>query len=136
MNKRTLILIAAFAALSLLVAACEFSFSTANIADAFMAADPDGNTRTTTYSQDAIFYAIVDLANAPDDTTVKASWYAVNAQDIEPNFLIDEVSITSTDGRLTFDLQNAPNMLWPIGSYRVDLYLNEKLDRSLEFTVQ
>jgi hypothetical protein len=30
----------------------------------------------------------------------------------------------------------AAGMLWSAGSYRVDLYLNDKLDRSLDFSVQ
>ena len=132
--KRTLLLIAVLAMLTLTAAEC--SFSTANIAQAYMAEDPDGNTPTTVYQGDSIFYAIVDLANAPDETVVKASWYAVNAEGIDPNFFIDEAVITTGDGRLTFNLQNQAGMLWPAGSYRVELYLNDKLDRSLEFTVQ
>jgi hypothetical protein len=132
--KRTLLIIAVLVFLTLTAAQC--SVSTANISQAFMAEDPDGNTVTTIYQADAVFYAIVDLANAPEDTVIKASWYAVQAADTEPNFFIDEASITSSDGRLTFNLQNQAGMLWPSGTYRVDLYLNDKLDRSLEFSVQ
>ncbi len=132
--KRTLLLIAVVAMLTLTAAEC--SVSTANISNAFMAADPDGNSPTTIYQGDAIFYAIVSLANAPDDTTVKASWYAVNAAGTEPNFLIDEATVTGSDGVYTFNLQNQAGFIWPVGSYRVDLYLNDKLDRSLDFTVQ
>lgn len=124
------------AALALSMAACEFSFSTANIADAYMVADPDGAQRVTSYSPDATFYAIVDLANAPSDTVVKASWIAVNAEGAEPNFLIDEATITGGDAQLTFNLQNEAGFVWPIGSYRVDLYLNDELSTSLEFQVQ
>lgn len=122
--------------LALAVSACEFSFSTANFSDAFMAADPDGAQRTTTYAQDAVFYAIVDLVNAPDDTEVKAVWIAVNAEGVEPEFAIDDVTLISGDARLTYDLTNAPNTLWPIGDYRVDLYLNNELETSLAFQVQ
>jgi hypothetical protein len=132
--KRTLLLIAVLAFLTLTAAEC--SFSTANIAQAFMSADPDGSTPTTVYTSDAVFYAIADLANAPEDTTVKAQWFAVNAADTESNFFIAEASIQSSDDRITFDLTNEAGMLWPSGSYRVDLYLNDKLDRSLEFRVQ
>jgi hypothetical protein len=104
MNKRTLLIIAVLAALTLTAAEC--SVSTANIPEAYMAADPDGAQPTTTYTSEATFYAIVTLANAPDGTTLKASWYAVNAEGTEPNFLIDEASITGSDGVYTFDLTN------------------------------
>jgi hypothetical protein len=131
--KRTLLIIAVLAMLTLTAAQC--SFSAANIAQAFMSEDSDGNTVTTIYQADSIFYAIVDLANAPEDTVVKASWYAVNAEGVEANFFIAEASIQSSDDRITFDLTNEAGMLWPSGSYRVDLYLNDKLDRSLDFSV-
>lgn len=134
MKKIAFVIILATLALS--VAACEFSFSTANISDAYMAADPDGAQRTTSYAPDATLYAIVELANAPDDTVVKASWYAVSVEGVEPNFLIDEATITGGDARLTFDLQNEAGFIWPTGSYRVDLYLNDELNTSLEFQVQ
>jgi hypothetical protein len=39
-----------------------------------MATDEDGSNRTTVFSQEAVFYAMVDLKNAPDDTKLKAVW--------------------------------------------------------------
>jgi hypothetical protein len=136
MNKTRFKLAAAFAALALLALACGFNVSTANFSNAFMAADPDGNQPTTVYAPEDPFYAIVDLANAPDDTTVRAVWTAVNVEGEAPDTLIDETSITSGDARLTFDLTNAVDMIWPTGTYRVDLYLNDELKESLSFSVQ
>ena len=93
MSRKNVFAIAILVSLAFAVAACEFSFSTANIANAYMAADAAGSQPTTVFSQDAVFYAIVDLANTP-------------------------------------------NTLWPLGQYRADIYLNDKLDTSLEFEVQ
>ncbi len=114
--------------------ACGFNFSTANISQAELAKDPDGVESTTVFAQDENIYAVVELSNAPDDTTVKAVWTAVEADGLEPNYLIGETSLTSGDGSLHFDLTN--ENLWPTGNYKVDLYLNEKLDRTLTFTVE
>lgn len=136
MNKRSFVLVVALALLAFSATACEFSFSTANIANAFMAADHDGTQPTTVFNQDAVFYAIIDLANAPDDTTVKAVWIGVDIEGTDPETTIDEVVITSGDARLTFDLTNAPGLLWPLGQYRVDIYLNDELKTSLDFKVQ
>jgi hypothetical protein len=122
--------------LALLAMACGFNVSTANFANAFMSADSDGNQPTTVYGQEDVFYAIVDLANAPDDTVVRAVWFAVDAEGEEPNTQIDDVSVTSGDARLTFDLTNATGMIWPTGTYRVDLYLNDELKTTLNFSVQ
>jgi len=114
--------------------ACGFSVSTASIDDAWMAADEEGSQRTTAFPQDATFYAIVDLANAPDDTTVRAAWTAVEVEGTDPDTAIDETELTTGSGNLVFQLNN--ENLWPAGRYKVDLYLNDELDRTLEFEVQ
>jgi hypothetical protein len=114
--------------------ACGGSFSTANFQDAYMSNDTDGTSRTTVYGQDAIFYAQVDLKNAPDDTKLKAVWFAVNAEGVEANFQIEETEFTSSDGLIHFELSN--DSLWPIGQYKVDLYLNDTLTQTLTFDVQ
>ncbi len=125
-----------FAALALFVStlACEFNASTANISDAYLARDEQGANRTTIFAQDEIFFCIIQLANAPDDTTVKVVWYVVDAQDTAPNLLIDQVEATSGDGIIPFNLTN--NGLWPLGSYKAEIYLNGTLDRTLDFEVQ
>lgn len=114
--------------------ACGGSFSTANISNAYTTANPDGGSPTTVFAQDQIFYAIVQLANAPDDTTVKAVWTAVQVEGYDGEMYLDETVLTSGDGKLTFQLSNSN--LWPIGRYKVDLYLNDTLDRTLEFEVR
>ena len=72
------------------VLACNFSASTANITDAKMTKDSDGKQSTTVFAQDETFYCIVQVANAPSDTKVKAVWTAVEADGVDPNFVIGE----------------------------------------------
>jgi hypothetical protein len=122
------------ALLILTALACSFNVTTANISEAKLAKDPDGDQPTATFAQDEAFYCVVELANAPDDTKVKAAWTVVEAQDTDPNVLIDETEITTGDGKIHFDLTN--DKLWPAGKYKVELYLNDKLDRTLEFQVE
>lgn len=123
----------ALMALILSALACEFSASTANISDAWMSTDEGGAERVTAFTQDAVFYAQVDLQNAPDDTTLKAVWMAVEAQDTEPNFVITETEFVTGDGLVHFTLSN--DNLWPTGKYKVDLYMNGELANTLEFEV-
>ena len=127
------------AALVLLVSACSVSFSTANVSDAWLSTDEAGQQRTTTFSQNAVFYAKVDVRNAPEDTRVRSVWYAVEAENIEPNFKIDEVTYTvpqSGNVMVTFNLSN--DLLWPRGRYKVEIYLNDATEpaRTLTFDVQ
>jgi hypothetical protein len=132
-QKRPTIYLAAVV-LILTTLACSFSASTANIKDAYLTADSDGEQPQEVFSPDQGFYLQVNLANAPDDTVVKASWIAVEVEGVEPNYVIDEVEINTGLPIVTFDLVN--DNLWPQGSYRVDLYLNGDLDQSLEFEVR
>lgn len=114
--------------------ACGFNLSTANISQAQTARDEEGNDPTTVFAQDDVFYAVIELENAPDDTALKAVWTAVEADDTEPDFMIDEVEITAGSGSVNFNLTN--DKLWPVGNYKVDIYLNDELDRTLEFEVE
>ena len=120
--------------LTLLLVACEFSASTANIRSATLARDEDAAQPTTTFEPNETFYLVVDLANAPDDTNVRAVWYAVDVGNAaEPNTLIDEAGLSSGSSVVTFNL--APDSPWPPGSYKVELYLNDELNQTLDFTV-
>jgi hypothetical protein len=131
-NKLPILL--AILALAVSVLACGGSVSSANIGDAWLSTDAEGSNRTTVFSQNDTMNLFIDLKNAPDDTEVKVSWIAVNADGVDQNHVINESNYTSGDGTVHFDLSN--DNLWPVGSYKVDVYLNGKLDRSLTFEVQ
>jgi hypothetical protein len=124
----------AIALMMLALVAC--SASTANISDAKMARDKEGKDATTTFAPTDTFYSVVNLANAPDDTKVRAVWTAVSAEGIDPNKQLQEVPITSGDAQLNFKLTNSAD--WPTGKYRIDLYLNDGKDpvKTLDFEVR
>lgn len=134
MTKNKIQIVIVISTIVLLTLGCGFSVSTANITEAYLTANSDGSGETTVFSNDQNFYCIVKVANAPDDTTLKAVWTAVNADGVDPNYVIDEVSIvTGGQSTFTFDLQN--DSLWPSGSYKVDIYMDDSLDQSLAFSV-
>ena len=121
--------------LMLISLACGGSISTANIANAWIAADDAGSMPTTTFSQDAPgFYALVDLQNAPDDTVLRAVWIAENVQDVDPGFVIDEAELEIGSTIAHFSLEN--DNLWPTGQYKVEIYLNDELEETLTFEVR
>jgi hypothetical protein len=134
MKWNNLPVVFAIVALVVSVIACGGSFSTANIEDAWLTTDEEGANRTTVFSQSDTFNLFVDLRNAPDDTNLKASWIAVNAEGVDANSVVYESDYTSSDDTIRFFLTN--DQLWPVGSYKVDVYLNGSLERSLDFQVQ
>ncbi len=132
-QRKTLFsLIGLFLALTL---ACSISANTAKITDAYTARDVNGTPEATkVFSQNEVFYALVTLDNAPDDTVTKAVWYAADAEGTAKNTKIDEAEFTSGDQQITFNLSN--DQSWPVGTYKVEIYLNDKLNQTLEFSVE
>lgn len=116
--------------------ACNFSASTANITNAHMATDANDTAQTTVYSPDApTFYCYFDLSNAPDDTVVKGVWTLVSAEGYDANSPIDSAEITGSDNSYYFSLDRAAES-WPVGQYKIDLYINDKLVQTVNFEVQ
>lgn len=131
MNKRNLLIGLLIGMLVLSALACEFSASTASIKDAYLATDETGTQKTTEFTQDQPFIFIVSQANAPDSTKVKAVWYAYDETGMATQFVEKEM-ITGETPIIFSATNNGP---WPVGKYKVELYLNDKLDRTLEFSV-
>jgi hypothetical protein len=115
--------------------ACGGSFSTAKIDNARLTSDESGTQETTVYTPSETFYCIVEVANAPEDTTLRVVWTAVDVEGEEPNLELQQTEATvGEDNVFTFHLTN--DSQWPAGQYKVDIYLNDELDRTLEFQVQ
>ena len=141
--KRILVSIALLLAVAVVVAACSASFSTANISNAVLAKDVKGDKfdpidPTSTFPADQpVIHLVVTLKNAPSGTTVKATWTAVDVGDAAPaNTMIDEAEMTMDgSGNVHFTLSLPSSGVWPVGKYKADIYLNGKLDKTVEFTV-
>jgi hypothetical protein len=132
MKKRNWMILFSLAVLALSAMACEFSATTATIKDAYLVTDESSGQKTTSYTQDQPFVFVVEQANAPDDTKVKAVWYSVDESGKATQFV--EKEMTTGGSPVTFSATN--NGPWPIGNYKVELYLNDKLNKTLEFSVK
>ncbi|MEM7802163.1 MAG: S1C family serine protease [Chloroflexota bacterium] len=109
------------------------SFSTANIGSVTLTRDSAGNDQTTVFNPNDSFFLTVEALNAPESTLLNAEWVAVAVENVPENTVIDNEMLEAPTGTYTFDLAN--NNPWPQGSYRVDLYLTEELNQSIEFQV-
>ena len=129
--------------------ACNVSFSTAKITDATLAkdvnADKEAVGATNIFDPHVpVIHCVVKLANAPEDTKVRAKWSVVNVPGQEPNYKIVESDVDNAGGGkniVDFTLTPPPQGL-PLGEYKVDIYLNpkpEKADppaKTLTFTIK
>ncbi len=92
----------------------------------------------TTFRSDAReFYCAFNVGNAPAGTTIKAVLIAVDIGEYaKPNSALITLSLVLDKGPMPghFTFTNTYN--WPPGKYRVELYLNDRLTKTLDFTVE
>jgi hypothetical protein len=110
-----------------------------NIENLRMAFDEDGNNPTTVFAPTDIFYVVGELNNAPAGTLVDAKWLAVQIEGYTADELIYEQTISdftdeSFTGTIYFQLSNDSG--WPVGDYKVDIYLDGNYVQSVLFSVQ
>jgi hypothetical protein len=126
------------AVLALVASSLACSLTEMSLENARMAFDQDGVNVTSTYSSTDVFYAVADLKNAPQGTVLEAKWIAVNVEGYDANFEFQTQPLDITEetftGTIYFQLSNDNG--WPVGDYKVDLYLNGELKQSVTFNVQ
>lgn len=122
--------LAVIGTLLVIVTACNFSFSTARIADAKMAKgvsekmEPIDATNTFE-TTDEVVHCLVVLGNAPDKTRVKAVWIAVKAEGQNPNDKFGETEVEGGGAKNVVDFTYGPPPAGlPVGEYKVDIYVN------------
>lgn len=142
--KRILSFVSFALVVAVVAAACEVSFSTANITQAVLAKDITGDNfepvdPTSTFPTDQpVINLVVTVANAPSETKVKTVWTAVDVGEAAPaNTKIDEAELAmDASGNAHFTLSLPNSGAWPVGKYKVEIYLNDKLDRALEYAIE
>jgi hypothetical protein len=80
-------------------------------------------------------FARFTLADVPPGSQLRAVWIAEQAAGIPSGYVLGETTssdVGGTQNQGAFLHARPPNG-WPTGSYRVDLYLNGELERSIGF---
>ena len=115
--------------------ACHFKFSTANIATVTLSKDYQGGKAidpTETFSpQNHTFHAVVKVNNAPAGTVVGASWTIL--EDGEEVVHTKEFVLDGDQDFAHFTLSNPQD--WESGTYRVEITLDGKAKRTIDFAV-
>lgn len=127
------------AVLVLIAASLACSFGDPTLDNVRTAKDQDGKQPATVFSVSDTIYVVSDLSNGKAGNVVTSKWYAVNVEGIEANLMFDEADITIQDetfnGNVYF-YYPPPEGGWPLGSYKVEIYFNDALINTVEFSVQ
>ncbi|MBI3650836.1 MAG: hypothetical protein HY231_07275 [Acidobacteria bacterium] len=146
MNRKTSIVLFLLIALAAIGATCEVNYSSAKISDATLAKEVNANKEaidnTTSFDPAVpVIHCVVKLANAPEDTKLKAKWSIVNVAGEEPNTKMVESNIDAVGKNNILDFTFTPSGKGlPPGEYKVDVYLNPKdgdqPTKTLPFTIK
>ncbi len=102
-----------------------------------MATEGDGKGSTTVYHTTPVFFVAGEVVGAKTDMKVAARLTAIQvvATEVPANHVFGRQEKSVRDGTFVF-MFNSPVSAWPRGSYKVDVFLNEELKQTLNFTVE
>ncbi len=140
-TSKLLIMLASVAILATMLACDAVSSYLAagpTVSNIRMTTDSSGATSTASYAPGDAFYVFADLKGLSKGSVVEAKWYAVNAQGIDQNQVINtsDYDYEPGIGYVYFQLTTSDGTAWPTGTYRVELYLDGAKVGEQGFTVQ
>ena len=127
------------AVIALVVAslACSFGAPAEPTASNFyMATDQEGNNRTTVFSSTDDFFVHFDVAGIEVGTPFQSRWYVLDVEGQDPNTPFQTIDYAYEEGigNIYFQLTNADG--WPVGNYKVEIYMNGTKVGEQLFSVQ
>ena len=84
---------------------------------------------------DIPIHCIVVLAK-PDPAAVRMNFVAVKVNGVKPDSRIVSASFATQQGQDRVFFTGKPHGKWTAGSYRIDVFVNDKLEKSLDFEVK
>lgn len=132
-------LVVLFAVLALVASSLACSFGDPALDNVRTAKDQDGNQPSSVFSAGDTIYVVTDLSNGVIGNVVTSKWYAVNVEGVDANLMFDEADINiEEDGfnGTVYFYYPPQDGGWPAGSYKVEVYFNDALVSTVDFTVE
>lgn len=127
-------------AAGIVVAACgsRSAQSGPRFASVILTDDEASKTEKTVFAPDTPrVYVVFTMANAPQGTVIKSVWIAEKTEVADPNTTLDEATLTmggaQNSGRFWY---SRPTNGWPVGEYRVDLFIGERQAETRRFKIE
>jgi hypothetical protein len=97
-----------------------------------------GEAKTTFPADTPKLYALFKTKGMKDGDKIRGTWIAIDVGDeAPPNTKLDERTFDAEgdtdDGEFTL---NKPTDGWPVGKYRIEIYVNAELATSVKFTIK
>ena len=135
-NKRLYPILLAVIVVVIASLACNALAPTPGASNFYMATDKDGNNRTTVFSPTDDFFVFFDVAGIEVGTPFQSRWYALDIEGEDPNtpFQTIDYAYEADIANIYFQLTNSDG--WPVGNYKVEVYMNDAKIGEQQFSVQ
>jgi hypothetical protein len=137
MKSKNLSILLAVTALIISTLAC--AFGEPALSNVRTAKDQDGAQPSSVFATTDTVYVVSDLSNGVKGNVITSKWYAVDVANTEPNLLLDQGDISIDEDKsysLYFYFPPPQDGQWPVGKYKVEVYFNNVLTSTVDFTVQ
>ena len=133
--KKTIILFYAISALIFASLACNFG-GEPGASNFYMAKDADGEIQATVFSPTDDFYIFFDVNSVDVGTYFEGRWFALDIEGEDPNTPFSTIDYNLEDGVSTVYFQLFSDTEWPVGNYRVDIYMEGTKVGEQQFSVR
>lgn len=135
-NKNLYPVLSAVIVMLIVTLACSGLNTTPGASNFYMAKDSGGKEKTNTFSPTDDFYVFFDVNAIKVGTNFQSRWYGLNIEGVDPNvpFQTIDYSYEEGIGNIYFQLQGTDP--WPVGSYKVEVYMDGTKVGEQGFNVQ
>jgi hypothetical protein len=135
-NKKLYPSLSAILILVIVSLACSAINPTPGASNFYMATDKDGTNKTNIFSPEDDFYVFFDVAGVEAGTPFQSRWYALDIEGQDPNTPFQTIDYPYEDGITSVYFQMTSTEPWPVGSYKVEVYMNGAKIGEQGFAVQ
>ena len=106
------------------------------VSNIHMATDKDDTNQTTVFAPTNDFFVHFDVGGIEVGTPFQSRWYALDIEGEDPNTPFQTIDYAYEEGigNIYFQLTNANG--WPVGNYKVEIYMNGTKAGEQQFSVQ
>ncbi len=135
-NKNLYPILTAVMVIVIVSLACSSLSPTPGASNFYMASDVDGNNKTTVFSPNDDFFVFFDVAGIEVGTNFQSRWYALDVEGQDPNEPFQTIDYAYEEGISSIYFQMTSAEPWPVGSYKVEVYMNGAKIGEQTFSVQ
>ena len=135
-NKKLYPILSAIMVLVIVSLACSSLNPTPGASDFYMATDEDGTNKTNIFSPNDDFFVFFDVAGIEAGTTFQSRWYGLDIEGVDASVPFQTIDYPYAEGITTIYFQLTGEDPWPVGSYKVEIYMNGAKVGEQGFAVQ